>query len=76
MKHTMKSVMQAVEAAKVLPVLTTNQCHALAQELNKNACVKLPERKSAVDTFSTYGLGKCAGWNECLDALGDALLGE
>lgn len=40
MKHTMKSVMSALERAKAegglaLPVMTSNQCHALAQELNK-----------------------------------------
>lgn len=40
MKHTMKSVMSAIEKARTeggqrLPVLTSNQCHALAQELNK-----------------------------------------
>lgn len=40
MKHDMHSVMQAVLAARAegdrpLPVLTSNQCHALAQELNK-----------------------------------------
>lgn len=44
MKHDMHSVMQAVLAARAegdrpLPVLTSNQCHALAQELNKG----LPE---------------------------------
>ena len=39
MKHTMKSVMEAVEAARTegnqrLPILTSNQCHALAEKLN------------------------------------------
>lgn len=42
MKHDMHSVMQAVLAARAegdrpLPVLTSNQCHALAQELNKRS---------------------------------------
>ena len=27
----------------------------------------LPERRSAIDTFTTYGLGGCNGWNACLD---------
>lgn len=40
MKHTMHTVMEAVlkaraEGDRPLPVLTSNQCHALAQELNK-----------------------------------------
>lgn len=40
MKHTMNTVMVAVLAARAeggrpLPVLTTNQAYALAQELNK-----------------------------------------
>lgn len=40
MKHTMHTVMEAVlkasaEGNRPLPVLTSNQCHALAQELNK-----------------------------------------
>ena len=32
--HTMKSIMEAVEASKVYTVLTSDQCHALAQALN------------------------------------------
>lgn len=37
--HTMKSVMEALEAARTdnngrLPTLTSNQCHALAVQLN------------------------------------------
>lgn len=47
MKHDMQSVMQAVFAARAegdrpLPVLTSNQCHALAQELNKLAGYEKP----------------------------------
>lgn len=38
--------------------------------------VKLPERKSSVDVFSTYALGEVSGWNKCLDALGGAFGGE
>ena len=33
--HTMRSVMEAVEALK-LPVITSNQAHALACRLNKD----------------------------------------
>lgn len=40
MKHTMKSVMQAVEAINGLPVLTSNQCHNLAVELDKIAAAE------------------------------------
>lgn len=32
--HTMKSIMEAVEASSCYTVLTSNQCHALAQVLN------------------------------------------
>jgi len=56
-----------------------NQAKELAAAEQRNAelverlqSVKLPERKSAVDTFSTYGLGEVSGWNKCLDALGSA----
>ena len=43
-----------------------------AELVERLQSVKLPERKSAVDTFSTYGLGEVSGWNKCLDALGSA----
>lgn len=33
--HTMKSVMSAICAINGFPMLTSNQCHALAQSLNK-----------------------------------------
>lgn len=45
-------------------------------ELEQNQPVKLPDRKSAVDVFSTYGLGEVSGWNKCLDALGNAFGAE
>ena len=32
--HTMKSIMEAVEASRCYTVLTSDQCHALAQSLN------------------------------------------
>lgn len=35
--------------------------------------VVLPARKSAVETFTTYGLGECAGWNACLEAVEEAV---
>jgi len=33
--HTMKSIMEAVEASRCYTVLTSDQCHALAQALNE-----------------------------------------
>jgi len=33
--HTMKSIMEAVEASRCYTVLTSGQCHALAQALNE-----------------------------------------
>lgn len=33
-QHTMSSVMEAVQSIPCMPMLTTNQCHALAQKLN------------------------------------------
>ena len=52
MKHTMESVMRAVLVSradgKPLPVLTSNQCHALAQELNNLAQVPVSEDKDVV----------------------------
>lgn len=53
MKHTMHTVMQAVlkaraEGDRPLPVLTSNQCHALAQELNNLAQVPVSEDKDVV----------------------------
>lgn len=33
--HTMKSIMEAVEASRCYTVLTPDQCHALAQALNE-----------------------------------------
>lgn len=36
---------------------------------NEPEPVGLPCRKSSVETFSTYGLGECAGLNACLDAV-------
>jgi len=59
MNHTMKSVMTALQAARVdgkgLPMLTSNQCHALAQELNKQEprlveCDAGPRSTGCVDT--------------------------
>lgn len=32
--HTMRSVMDAIQQARGFPVLTSNQCHALAESLN------------------------------------------
>lgn len=32
--HTMRSVMDAVQQARGFPMLTSNQCHALAEALN------------------------------------------
>lgn len=53
MKHTMHTVMQAVlnaraEGDRPLPVLTSNQCDALAQELNNLAQVPVGEDKDVV----------------------------
>ncbi|SDS33313.1 hypothetical protein [Pseudomonas sp. bs2935] len=59
-----------------IPALRTQLAERDAQLAAAAKPVKLPERKSAVDTFSTYGLGECAGWNKCLDALGAAFGGE
>lgn len=60
MKHTMKTVMVALQAARVdgkgLPMLTSNQCHALAQELNKQTepalveCDACPRSTGCVET--------------------------
>lgn len=33
-EHTMRSVMDAIQQARGFPVLTSNQCHALAESLN------------------------------------------
>lgn len=33
-EHTMRSVMDAIQKARGFPVLTSNQCHALAESLN------------------------------------------
>lgn len=53
MNHTMHTVMEAVlkaraEGGRPLPVLTSNQCHALAQELNKLSFVPVGEDKDVV----------------------------
>lgn len=43
--------------------------HALNKLYRRPAAqaVKLPDRKSVVDTFNTYGLGVCRGFNDALD---------
>lgn len=49
MSHTMKTVMQAIEAARTeggqrLPVLTSNQCHALAVQLDLHDVLPRPAK--------------------------------
>jgi hypothetical protein len=70
-KHTMESVMRAITAVNGLPMLTTNQCHALAAQLN--ATDELTEIKEAYrnlphtpdpdwpDNSQSFG-GFVAGW--------------
>ncbi|CAI8819670.1 hypothetical protein [Pseudomonas chlororaphis] len=43
--------------------------HAAAQPVPP-AGGELPERKSAIEVFSQYGLGACSGWNAACDAWG------
>lgn len=72
MKHTMHTVMQAVLKARVegdrpLPVLTSNQCHALAQELNKelSASIGRDERADFLEHVRKDGglIEWALGWN-------------
>lgn len=67
MKHTMKSVMSALERAKAdgdrrLPVMTSNQCHALAVELNKDEAETLREQLQEARKLLDIASVRLATW--------------
>lgn len=48
--HTMKTVMDAVQLTRDFPMLTSNQCHALAERLNLAAGLEKSKVNSSIRT--------------------------
>lgn len=62
------------EGANFYGCRVCGKAYGNAEEWNASTTpAALPDRKSAVETFSTYGLGECAGWNACLDAVAETV---
>ncbi|MDB1108124.1 hypothetical protein [Pseudomonas extremaustralis] len=68
--HTMKSVMKAICSIDGFPMLTSNQCHAVAEKLNEQpapVAVVLPEPMQDPGPIAGLTSRYAQGWNACVD---------